>query len=54
MTRWQKRLSKVLERSDVDLDDIRKAEEQVAEATARWNEELDAAADDDDDGDSDV
>ena len=48
----QKRLRQMQGRSDADEDDIRKAEEQVAEATARWNEELDAG--DDDDGDDDV
>ena len=52
MKRYQKRLRQMQGRSDVDLDDTIKVEEQVAEATARWNEELDAAADDG--GDSDV
>ena len=52
MKRHQKRLRQMQGRSDVDLDDIRKAEDHVAEATARFYAELDSAADDNDDDSS--
>ena len=51
MKRYQKRLRQMRERSDVIFDDIRKAEEEVAEATARFYADLDATPDDDDDDD---